>query len=281
MTVNFDAVFVEEEEFTAEFESTEFTADFARSVNTADTTATPADVARGKYFYDSLGHRVEGLYAWDYKGAAPELLGNIAYNYEAKLAETGFATWTPSTTAGSIVATGNAGTFVADMENYEYLLRWKFTCDFVYNSGTSMKAVPIRECADVWQTVMKRPNSLTNIEEANFNGNNCLTQLAKPLLVYRNTSGALTYTFSITYGIYPIAVAATFSSTASDTPTVTVKHPSISARCNSSYFATARAANVNKNESVIKMTGEVWRVPKGAVMRSLYDQIIDIYNKGI
>lgn len=281
MTVNFDAVFVEEEEFTAEFESSEFTADFARQVNTSETTATAADVVLGKIFFDNLGRRTEGSYSWDYKGFRPELVNYVTYNYEAALADTGFATWTASTTAAVIVASGNAGTFVADMENYEYLLRWRYSCDFVYNSGATMKAVPVRECADVWQTVMKRPNSLANIEAANYNGNTCVTQLATPLLVYYTTSGTKSYTFAITYGIYPTAVAATFSSATSNTPTVTVKYPSISARCNSSYFATARAANVNKNDSVIKMKGELWRVPKGAVMKSLYEQVIDIYNEGI
>ena len=278
----FDAVFVEPDPFDAQIsQPAPFTADIKRLINPFDTTATAPDVLSGKTFYDKDGKKTTGTYSWDFKGFRPELLGNFAYNYEETLADTDFASWTPSTTASVIVASGNAGTFAADLEKYEYLLRWRYTCDFVYNSGTTMKAVPVRECADVWQTIMKRPNTLANIEAENYNGNTCITQLSTPLLVYYNTSGSKTYTFSITYGVYPSPVAATFSNSTSNTPTVTVKYPSISARCNSSYFSTARAAGVDQDESVIKMKGEIWRVEKGAVMRSLYGLVIDIYNNGI
>ena len=275
MSVNFDVEFIEQEPFEADFSSSLLTVGFPENG------AVLADVWKGKKFIDALGFEQTGTYEWDYKGSRPELVDFVTYEYEEALADTGFATWTASTTSAVIVASGTAGTFVADMANYEYLLRWKYSCDFVYNSGATMKAAPVRECADVWQTIMKRPNSLANIEAEDYNGNTCITQLTTPLLVYYNTSGSKTYTFSITYGIYPSPVAATFSNSTSNTPTVTVKYPSISARCNSSYFATGRVASVNKTDSIIKMKSELWRVPKGAVMRSLYDQIIDIYNEGI
>ena len=64
-------------------------------------------------------------------------------------------------------------------------------------------------------------------------------------MLYYNTSGTATFTWSSTYGFYPAAVAATFSSSTTDTPNITIKTPTLNARCNSSYFAVARGSDVD------------------------------------
>ena len=250
----------------------------ARFTDTSGTTATAAEVENGKKFYSADGTETLGTYAWDFKGYKPELVNGNLYSFSASLADTDFATWTPATTASVIVASTNVGTFTADMVNYEYLLHWKCTFDGVYPSGTTMKAAPVREIGDLWQTILRRPNSVANLAASNFNGNGCITLNSTPLNVYYNTNGTLSYTYSISYGVYPAAVAATYSSSTSNTPTVTMKSPSYSARCNSSYFSTARAGDIDQDNSVIHIKGELWRVPKGAVSRSLYESLVDLYN---
>ena len=250
----------------------------ARFTDVTGTTALAEDVANGKIFYAADGSESLGSFLWDFKGYKPELMNNNLYSFSSTLANTDFNTWTPSTTASIIVASTNLPVFSADMATYEYLVHWLYTFDAVYPEGTTLKAAPIREVGDLWQTICKRPSNLANIQTSTFNGNACITLNSTPLNVYRNTSGTLTSTYSLSYGVYPAVVAATFSSSTSNTPNVTIKTPSISARCNSSYFSTAMAEVIDKTNSVVKLKGELWRVQVGAVTKSLYEKLIYLYN---
>lgn len=245
-------------------------------------TALPEDVASGKYFLDSSGILVPGTAsgsAWDYRGDECEFVREV-YNVEEALADTTFPSWTASTTAKAIKATATAGTFSADFANYEYLLRWKYTFEAQYTSGATLKVMPWKECAELWQVIMKRPNSLANITADNFNGNACLTYFSAPLLVYYNSSGVLTYTFAISYGIYPAVTAATFSNATSNTPTVTIKTPTINARCSTTYFATARKAEID-TDSTYSLKGELYRIKTAGAVRSMYNNLVDIYINGV
>lgn len=212
-----------------------------------------------------------------YMGVNAEWLQQI-YDKEYKLADTVYNTWSPSTSAKAIVATATAGTFKADLSQYEYILRWRFKFHRTGTSGATLKAVPDVECDDLYQAIIKRANSLANIEADNNIGNVCLAQLTAPLMVYYNTSGTITYTFSTTYGFYIAATAATFSNATTNAPTVTVKTPTINARCNASYFATARASEIDKTVVSMKLRGDLYRVNKGAFVRGAYGGVIDIYN---
>lgn len=215
---------------------------------------------------------------WSWLGSDVEDLGTI-YEAEMSLADTNFPSWTASTTAGSILATANVGTISANMADYEYFLHWECRVDVVTNSGATLKAQIIRECQSAWQAILRRPNSLANIQSATFAGNVCLTLFSAPLLEYYNTSGAQTYTFANTYGIYQGVQNATFSSNTSNTPTITVKRPVLTARCNSSYFATGRKAEVDTANSTVKFTCKAYRVPVGGVARDTYESLINLFNE--
>lgn len=252
----------------------------ARFVDISDTTATAADVMDGKKIYLADGSAANGSYVYSPLGLNPGFIGEVHYE-EVALADTLYNGWTPSTTAKAIVATENTGTFAADMNNYEYLLRWRFEFDAVYSEGTTKKAAPERECAELWQAIFKRPNSLANIQADNFNANTCVSMFSAPLLVYYNASGAHTYTYSISYGVYPAVTAATFSSSTNNTPTVTIKTPTVNARCNSTYFSTTMGAAIDQANSIYKLRGELYRVQKGTLIRYCYGNLIDIYNNGV
>lgn len=252
----------------------------AQFVDISDTTATAADVMDGKKIYLADGSAANGSYVYSPLGLNPEFMQEI-HNSEQALEDTLYATWTPSTTTKAIVATANTGTFVADMVNYEYLLRWKFEFDAVYPEGTTLKAAPERECAELWQAIFRRPNSLANIQADNFNANVCISMFTAPLLVYYNASGTHAYTFAITYGVYPAVTAATFSSAASDTPTVTMKKPTVNARCSPTYFSTAIGGAIDQANSIYRLKGELYRVQRGTLTRYAYGDLIGIYNNGV
>lgn len=217
------------------------------------------------------------FYDYDWMGKMPEYIETV-YENEVALAGTTFATWTPSTTAKAIVATATAKTFVADLSNYEYILKWETSFEAVLNEGATTKAQIIWEGADQYQVLCKRPNSLANIQAENFNGNVCMTYFTVPFMRYYNTSGTATYTHSISYGIYPALVASTFSSTTSNSPTVTIKTPTVNARCNSTYFATARASEIDQTNSIVRRVGKLYRIEKAGAVRGMYADFFERYN---
>lgn len=250
----------------------------ASFVDISDTTATAAKVKANEKFYLANGSSAIGTYAWDFKGDEPEFIEQVYDSGDIALKDTTFKTWTPSTTAKAIKSSVTVKTFAADMVNYEYLLRWKCQFTAVYPEGTSMVAAPVREIADIWQCIYKRPNSLTNIAASNFNSNVCTTLMSVPLLDYYNASGSHTYTYAMTYGIYPGATAATFSNSTSNTPTVTIKTPTYNARCSTTYFDTSIAEVIDQTNSKFRFIGYLYRMQPRAALRQLYEGVVDLYN---
>lgn len=216
---------------------------------------------------------------FDFLGVEPEHVKNL-YTYSSALSDTGYNTWTPSTTASAIVSSSTLSpTYAGNTAEYEYYLRWRFDADINYASGTTMKYAPDREIMELWQLVAKRPSSRANIQADNFNGNNCSTYFTAGLLSYYDKNGSYTYTWSATYGFYISATACTFSNSTSDTPTITFKTPTINARCSTTYFTTARAGNVDKANSTVKLIGDLYRVKADTCpSRKMYEYLVDIYN---
>lgn len=217
------------------------------------------------------------FYEHSWMGKMAEFVQTL-YQTEIKLSDTTFPSWTPATTAKAIVATKTATTFIADFSKYDYILKWETSFDAVLSDGATAKAQLIWEGADQYQVLCKRPNSLANIEAENFNGNTCNTYFTVPFMRYYNTSGTATYTHSISYGIYPAVTASTFSNATSNAPTVTVKTPTINARCNASYFATARAKELDQDNSIITLVGKLYRIEKTSAVRDMYADFFARYN---
>lgn len=205
----------------------------------------------------------------------PEFVQNLYYQ-EYALADTLFNTWTPSTTAKTIVTSVTAGTFVADMSQYEYIQKWEISFNAAYNSGATLKVQVYKQYGDLYQSIYRRPNSWDNIEAANFNSNAVNTAYNAYLIRYYNSSGTLTYAYTGSYGIYGVVTAPTFSSTTSNTPTVTVKTPTIAARCSTTYMSTARAAELDKANSIITITGKLYRQAIPGKVRQMY---ADLYER--
>ena len=210
------------------------------------------------------------------KTPEPELV-RVVCDQEFSLADTDFPTWTPSTTAAVIKASQNITTEVLDMANYEYILKWETSFFAAYQSGATMKAQVIYETADQYQQIRRQPNNLANLQALNFNSNTCTTYFTCPLLRYYTAAGASSYTHSISYGIYPALVAATFSNSTSLTPTLTVKTPTINARCYASYFATARAAELDQANSKVHLVGKLYKQEIPGEVRAMYEEMYQRY----
>ena len=238
------------------------------------TTAQANDMMPGKYFYDANGLLTNGI-------MTPLEKVQDLYNTSFLLSTTSYDDWEASTSASSILASIDLGTFTADMANYTYFIKWKYRIDMAYLAGVTLKAIPIKQCIESWQVIYRRFNNLTQLSSDTMPYNAVATQMSAPVEHYYNTSGTITIYLSSTYGIYMTPVACTFSSTSSDTPTVTYKRPTISARCNSSYFALGRKPYIDSANTTIKIKGELWRVKMSTALPDLYAGVQDIFNNGI
>ena len=202
------------------------------------------------------------------------------YTKNYTLADTGFNTWTPVNSATVIQDSENVGTFTADLVNYEYFIRWR--CEYIgaFNTGATLKTQINKQLASHWQSIHRRPYGLANFESMTDSRAYCNSMsTASTYIIYWNSSGNLTWTTTNSYGIFQTIQATTFNSVNSGTPVVTMLSPTISARCYSSYFSTTRAAEVDKNNSTIKIRGDLYRIKKGyGQIRQAYIDALDMYN---
>lgn len=227
----------------------------------------------GKYMEADVGLNA----VYNYFGDNPVLIKTLPTE-TILLEDTTYPTWTPSTTATTIVPTSNAGTFTAtDLANYVYIQRWVTDATVKYVDGATMKAVPLRHISEMIQAIFRRAGNMSYIESGGISYNVVQTWFTAAMLEYDSTSGARGLYIG-SYGFYPNLTAPTFSSTSSVSPTVTIKYPTWMARCNSSYFATARAPEVAQHETTLKRKLEVYRVERSIICNALYDNFTDIYN---
>lgn len=211
----------------------------------------------------------------DWLGRGAECIDNAVYSTSGDLSDTGFASWTPSTTATTIVSSVNAKTFSADLSEYEYFLVWNCKCDMDYTGASpTLKAHFLFSRAYIVQEIMKRPSTFANIQANNFDGNNCVSLFASNFLrYYGTTTGSVTYSWAASYGVYFNATAATFSNSTSNTPTVTIKTPTLATRCSTTYFSTGNAAKVNQEKSTWSMSGKLYRIRKTGAVNNIYQHI--------
>lgn len=246
---------------------------------TVETPAAAGDIANGKQAYVD-GELITGTgHLWNPWGAEAELIETYDMGTTA-LKDTGYNTWTPTTTATVIQATANLGTINSPaLDTYEYVIKTVFESDTSYASGTSLKAAVVRQIFEIVQVVHRKPSNIANMASSTDNYNYCATLYTAPFMEYYNTSGTHTVTWTGSYGIYPAATAATFSSTSSLNPTITIKAPTFNARCYKSYFSTTIAEAVDKNASSIKCKVYVYRIMKNnSTLKAMYDEIVDVYN---
>lgn len=183
------------------------------------------------------------------------------YDHQGTLADnTNYDDWTASTTTKVCIASVNADTFSAQMDTYEYMLEWIWEVDIAHTEGATLTAMPDRQYGTFYQSIHRRAYGLTNFENRNEQYNYCTAYYtASNYIIYYNTSGTLTWTTNPSYGIYAVVVASTLSGTTANTTTVTIKTPTINARSNTTYFATARKTEVDSANTKFRIIGNLYR----------------------
>ena len=219
-----------------------------------------------------------GALAWF--GAGAELVTTFTLA-DVKLSATDFNTWTPSTTAADILATRNAGTFVAtDSPNWNYFIVLETKIPIVYASAGTNKAKPLFLASIIINSIFRRPSSYENIIASNYNNTvNATAYTGNFLRYYGTTTNSKTYTYSASYGLYGAATAATFSSATADSPTVTAKTPKIQARCSTTYMSTANAGYIDKDKTIISQKGYVYKAKRSTFIQGCYEREIAFVNE--
>lgn len=208
-----------------------------------------------------------------------ELIDPNVYSLDTTLDTTSFPTWTASTTAGTVKATQNGTITKIDLEHHEYILEWLWDIDIKHLDGATLKAMPDRAYGAFYQVVHQRPYGIANFEIENDAYNYCTAMFTSSQYnIYWNTSGNQTWTTTM-YGVYCVNTAGTLSSTSSLTPNLTPKSPAITARCNKSYFATARKQEIDSANSTIKVVGKLYRVDRdSSPIKNMYMNAIHLYS---
>lgn len=214
----------------------------------------------------------------DWMGDNPEFLSTV-FTQDIKLSATSFGTWTASTTAGTILASASGTVTKLDMSKYEYFLVWTWCIDIAQLSGATMKAMPDRTYGEFYQVIHQRPYGLANFETMNDAYNYCTAMFTSSQYnIYYNTSGTHTWTTTM-YGVYCTNTAGTLSSTSSLTPNLTPNSPAITARCNASYFATARKTEIDVDNTTIKVVGKLYRVDRdSSPLKNMYMNAVHLYS---
>ena len=193
-----------------------------------------------------------------------------------KLSETGFNTWTPSSTAATVLpsVTLSDDKFTAeDLENYSYIILWTMQMAIKYTEGSSptQKALPLYSVGQLAQEIFRRQGSWSGILDGTMNYNISAQRNIKSFLrYYGSTSGSVTYTWAASYGFYYTQSAPTVSSTSILSPTITPKTPTMSARCSTTYMSTANAALIDKEATKLKISGKVYRIHAESYMHGFY-----------
>ena len=242
--------------------------------NTLDT-YTPAQMAT------AISSIVPGV-VHNWMGDNPTYIKKV-YSLSTTLNQTNYPSWTPSTTATKMIDTTTVSTTESlDLENYEYILVWLSDCNVAYdNTWTASKATCLRECCLFTQSIFRRPASVESATSELYDYN-VGQENTKSIYYckYYSTASAIslantTYSPCYIYGI----TAPTFSSTSSLTPTLTIKTPTMYARCSTTYFSTTNAAKVDQSNTTIKMEGHLYRVDVGtSTAHGTWVKMVDLFN---
>ena len=247
-------------------------------VDPSGTDVSASDVLAPKTFVLPNGSIATGTKILSPYGEDLELLDTYPLEKHF-LKDTDFNTWTPSSTAATIIATKVLGTYSVDLSRYEYLVRFLFDAQIAYAAGTTKKNAAVRQIMAFYLYVYRKPSNLTNLASKTDNYSYCTTVYTAPFTEYYNANGADTMGWTSSYGIYAVSVATQFSNASTATPTLTVRAPSVSARCQSTYFASDMASAVDKNTSFVTLQGTLHRMkPKTSFGRAVWDEVIAKYN---
>lgn len=219
----------------------------------------------------------------DFLGKGAELVGQDFYKKVDTLDNTLYADWSPSTTAKAIVASvtlSDAKFTATDVDKWAYYIVWECGIDVAYTGSPTLKALPTFGRALIVQNLIKRPDSMANIQAVNCNATvNQAAYTGNFLRYYGTTTGSITYTWTASNGFYFGATAPTISNTTSTAPTITPKTPTLSAKVSTTYMSTTSANAIDQENTKWWIKGtKIYRVKRECFFDGVYRYMCGVVN---
>lgn len=196
---------------------------------------------------------------WSWMGENPTLVKDYGTT-KVWLKDTGYATWTPTTTSTKIEDYAYLETYTgADFANYDYIVWFKFHSHFEYGSGATGTA----QAEDCYYTVIYHTSGYWSNYSKMVSGdiNDAATNaLGSSLgLFYLNASGNSAFVAGSS-GVFPYT---TYMPTVNSTQgTIAPRVPQINAQCSTAYFSTANASVVDQDTSYYEHHTTLYRVDR-------------------
>ena len=199
-----------------------------------------------------------GSYPW-YGGGTIFYARKLNKTINLKNATT-FDSWTASTTAGTIKASSTTSdwTCTVDKANSWWFVTRVYV-DVAFKSGATLTKTVRRLVAYYTHILTAYPSTNANLINNNRDSISTFAQIVRGgIRYYTSTENTLGFTSSYTYG--PMYMANVPSLSISGT-TVSCKLPALYARCNPSYFDTARKTEVDSANTNMTITVDVYKTP--------------------
>lgn len=190
-------------------------------------------------------------------GPGTELVGRKLEKTINLKSDTSYDSWTASTSAGQIKAASSNADFSIDTPDYDYA--WTFAThmyvDVAFMDGATKKNTVARFCGLILNTSYPRFNSEATLASG-YSAWTRASLISAYLIRYYSSSGTLTIN-ETPYG--PMFVNAVPTITGGTS--TTYKLPKICAQCNTTYFTTARKAEVDSEHTDMTVTVDVYKTP--------------------
>ena len=204
-------------------------------------------------------------------GENPELVTTLL-NDTVLLKDTGFATWTPSSTASVILSGQELTGQELDLANYDYGCIYDINIQYEYVEGTTVVNGPTEGYYHSVVFPFKRPSSLTDFNQGR-RVQNTYAAIEMGALLYKYTASTTYLSYSNT-AIYNSMSSPSTSNSTSDTPTYTFKTPTMRAATNANAFTAEMAAALDQNNTTINRKVVLYRYKKNTTLSNIMAQNI-------
>lgn len=185
--------------------------------------------------------------------------------------DTSWASWTPSTTAGTILATPSSYDYEwsVDMSSYDYYVIVRAVTDIALKDTATLSKIPMMWGRTFINEVYGNPSNYQQWQSGD-RGTTSYGTLSVYFSESYNSAGEKTILSSSNAS--PMFI--TSSSLSNSSSKIFYKRPDIKAQCSTNYFDTARAADIDAANTNMTIDIELYRTPiTGSLMAVEIDKL--------